>query len=401
MTSDDYMTARTGKMWKSDGTRFNETDFLSRVYQGMTSFNELGVSQNNSLINMQSVYPISKQRDIVEGLNGGNVTQSKGEFIVSTTSDPDSEILLRSIERGRYVAGYDSIAGIGIRLPERPTGNQIIEWGYTDFENGISIGEDADGIFLAIYNDGVQEVKKYLNFDIVKTDLNIFRIGLRWYGRGPASVDLAVEIDGVPQTKTVFDSSILKGKVFTKDPNQPISVRIKNNGTASALNAMVGGRQYHIRGIYNPLFRISSQTREEQSFNTTDFVPAVSIRQKSGDYKTISTKLAGLATLTSDDVLFQVRIFNDLTGAVWEDPTFSDSGNESAMEFDTSATAISGGIKVYEGIISGGKGSAAAVGSVALPNLELPNDGNIISLCVKGIGASGTATSIVRIREEW
>ena len=48
---------------------------MSRMSDAMTSFDEMAVSVPKLQFDLKSVYPISQIRDLVSGINGGNVTK--------------------------------------------------------------------------------------------------------------------------------------------------------------------------------------------------------------------------------------------------------------------------------------------------------------------------------------
>lgn len=400
-----------GRSSLSDGSLFNSTDLMRRISDGMTSFNELAVSVPYSQIDLKSVYPISQYRDTITATSG-SVTQADGEFLVTTDADGTGDVLFRSVARGRYVAGLDAVAGIGIRFPQAPTGDQTIEWGYTDFQNGFVTGYDADGLYTAVYRGGIRgsihRREDWTNpmadgdFVLRPERLNVYRMSFRWYGRGPFALKIAGERDGIGQI-IAADTTLLDDASgpITNNPNQPMSVRVTNNGTASALPCYVAGRQFFVLGDYNPMKRITSNSRLDQSVGTT-FTPLVSFRQKTGIVSSINANLGGVSIIASgSNLLWQVRAFTSLTGASFTAPPNSNSGVETAMDFDVSATAMTGGITLYEGLVAGGRGNDSGKTAAELPGLELPRDGDIITLCARAESGTAAVTSVFRVIEEW
>lgn len=409
------LTPRTGRMILEDGTMFNEAEHLARADSAMTSFGEMSVAVPTLQLDIKSVYPLSSLRDKVVATEG-DVTQASGEFRVFTNSNGTGDVLFRSVARGRYVAGIDALAGLGVRLPQTPTGDQTIEWGYTDFQNGFVVGMDADGMYTAIYRAGVrgqvhrredwQDPLETGDFVLNPRQLNVYRLSFRWYGRGPMGLAIAGERLGVGKVYRA-DATVMETEdgPITNNPNQPLSVRIRNNGTASALECYVAGRQFAVLGDYDPLKRYSSHARFTQSVGTS-FVPLVSFRQKAGVLSRVSMKLGGVSMLASEaDILWQFRVFSSLTGASWVDPPFLSGGGDTAAEFDISATAISNGIKLYEGLApgNGGSGPPGPANSFAsdLPDLELPEDEQPVTLCARALSGTATVSSVFRVLEEW
>lgn len=404
---------RSGRVVAETGEIVNEASHLLRVDDAMTSFDELSVVQFESRIDLKSVYPLSALRDVVTVADGGAVSQGNGVFVVSTSSNADATATFQSVERGRYVAGMDALAGIGLSAPTRPTGNQEIEWGYTDFTNGFVVGEDSTGIYMAVYSGGTRGTKIYQSdwnintlltgdFVLDPEEFNIYRFAFRWYGRGPVTLELASEI-GTLATKTRANQiKATSGELITKDPNQPLSVRVKNNGTGTAMSVKVAGRNFGIRGLNRPELRENGATRTGVSVSSSAFVPLVSARHKTGSYLSISTVLAGISIMTTEDLIFQVIAKNTLTDATFANPGFSDSGVESAMEYDISATALADGVAITRPFLaSGAAGNRSTVATRDLPTAELPGNSQIVTLAAKAIGTTASVSAVLSVREEW
>lgn len=378
----------------------------ARSAVSMSSFNEMATYFPEMQVDLKSTYPISEQRDRIIASNGGDVSQTDAEFRVFTSADASSSVVFQSVERGRYVAGMDGIAGVAIRIPERPTGNQVVEWGYTDFTNGFVCGEDVDGVYFGIYRDGTLIQKVYREnwlYDVPGYDpanLTIYRWPFRFYGMGPIRLTIAGVSDG---RGTVFDAHYLTQTdelpVIT-NPEQPLAVRIQNNGTADNLEAFVAGRQFEVCGVYDPLFRVTSARRLSQSVGTT-FIPLVSYRQKTGAYESINTRFSGVSILADDDLIIQLRVLSTLTGASWQNPPNTNNGVETAMEYDASATAVSGGLQVYESLFAGGQGGQTSALSTEIPRLDLPGQNQVVGLVARSISGTATVSSVVRVREAW
>lgn len=406
----ESMSPSSGRQILEDGTAINAANLADRINQGMTAFNELTVVEPRNQINIESTHPVSKLKDIVEA-TAGTVTQLDGQFRVATDALGTGDVLFRTLDRGRYEAGLDAVTGIGLRIPTRPTGNQVIEWGPTDFQNGFVVGEDANGMFTGVYRGGVLESvsrRDAWNDPQLNTldpkKLNVYRISVRWYGRGPFKLSLATEsMEGEGRISRADTTNLLSDGPITYDPNQPISVRVRNNGTSAPLEVYVCGRQFSVYGQSSAVPRATSEYSLERSVPSTGFVPLISFRQKSTpDYATISTALDSVKTIASAaSIVWQVRAFNTLTGASWVSPRNTDSGSETALEVDTAATAMTGGIVLYEGLQASGQGNSPSGSPGDLPNHELPSDGTIITLCAMAVSGTATVSSVFTISERW
>lgn len=387
---------------------------VNRVANSMTSFDEVFTASSYTQFDLKSVYPLSVLRDIVSTAGGGMVTQGSGEYSVQTDTTGASEASLRSVERARYIAGHDGLAGIAVRVEGMPTGNQEIEWGNTDFVNGLAIGVDADGMFVRLYSGGevVEEQRRSAWINARTDTLNpekttIYRIQYRWYGAGPYRVAISgVEPSGrgvaLPVTTVLGNTS--DGPI-TLDPNQPVMVRARNLGTTgNPLDVRVMGRQYFVMGDYRPDRRVIGDFRLAQSVGTT-FVPLVSFRPRLGVYRSISRKLSGVSiTSAGADIIWQVHVFGSLSGGSWASPRNTDSGAESALEVNTTATSITGGIQIFGGdFVISGQGNASSASSIDLPSLGMPSEetSDIVTLAARSTSGTATVNSVFRLAEEW
>lgn len=402
----DYLAKggyRSGRTIKEDGELFNIADFFGRLDKSMTSFDELVVGIPHTQIELKSVYPISALRDITTATNG-TVTQSNGAFLCELTADADAVLTFRSAERGRYVAGYDGLAGMGVELPTRPTGNQTIEFGYTDFTNGYVVGEDALGMYTAVYRDGIKtNVRRRADWDNPSLDhldpeqLQIYRMAFRWYGKGPMRLSIANNSGLIQLDK----SSQIDNGPITLDPNQPLSIKIANNGTAATLNAKLYGRQFYIIGDYRPDKRFTSSVRTAQSVSTTP-LPLIVYREKEGAYNTISCKMQDVQLLSSGaDLIWEVLFNPTVTGGAWVEIDNKDGGVESAIQTNITATAVSGGISVYKGLAAAGVANRSSAQDKQLPSLELPGSPRVYALVARSVAGTATVTSVFNIAEEW
>jgi len=397
-------------------TTTTSKEVMARIGDAMTSFDELSVAVPSLQFDLKSVYPISRLRDktITEG--GGAIVKGAGEFQITTDSAADSSARLQSVERGRYVAGFDSTPGIGLAVPTRPVGDQYIEWGYTDFENGFVVGEDAGGMYTGIYRDGVL-VKQTRREDwdhpltgyseqkqLDPSHLTVYRMPFRWYGTGPFELKVSADIGlGGQEILAHTEFNPEPEDAITLDPNQPISVRVVNNGTTgNPLTAQVAGRQFYTHGDYNPNRRVTCACRENQTVGTDEFVPLIAFRQKINGYTTISTKLQGATVLTDEDLAWNIRVYAEVTDGVFEAPPFSDGGQETALDFNTTATTLAvDGVNVYGDIAPGGTANRSLADQSDLPDLDLPAQGDVVVLCAKSLGGTATVSSVFRAREEW
>ena len=389
-----------------------------------SQFSELRVSQRTPLIELTSVYGLSDLRDIVTVTGTGSVGSNNSEFQLTTIASGTDSAILQSSERGRYEPGFSAEAGIGIRLPVAPTGNQVVRWGVFDEQNGMLFGQDVtNGIFVAIRRAGVDTVipQSLWNVDPLNgtgpsgetlnlAKGNIFQVVYTWYGYGviefrvvlPNPTTLAQEVITVHRYSPT-------GQTNLADPNLPLRAEIFNNGTAAALNLFVGGRQFSILGAYNPVYRVTSDRRTVLALEQ-DLIPIVSFQRKavfpagSARSNSVSIKLKGVDLVHSADICYQVILGGTMDGEFVNFPTDNTSIplSETALTVNNTLTTISGGQVLFQGLVAGTtSGSARISTSDFLPDFQLP-DTETITLAVYNLfPAVNDVHGIFSLTEEW
>lgn len=388
-----------------------------------TQFAEVRTAEKTQLYELKSSYGFTVLRDRKTETGSATVTNDvgDGEYTLQVT-DTSSTALLESAERGRYVPGMDAEVGIGFRLGSEPTGDQVAEWGYFDSNNGFIFGHDSAGVYVKVLRDGVVKEKTYQNeWNVDRLDGteksttnpsgitldtlrgNIYQVVFAWYGYGTANFQiLAPDPETKEQVVVTVHRYTPDGETSVKEPNLPITATVQNGaGDSGTFTGYVGGRQYSVVGTYNPSFRITSETIDGATVDVGVegvYDPIITFRRKAA-YDSVSVKLSEVEALTNNNIELVVILDGTLTGASFGslnniDPT------ETAVEVDTSATAITGGTKIWSGLVRGGGGVNTNVGSRALPTLDIPNTDEV-TLAGRAITTQATVTANLKVREQW
>ena len=220
-----------------------------------SQFNELRVARKFPIVELTSVYGVSVLRDVVTTTGSGTVTNTSTEYSVSTTASVADSAILESAMRGRYEAGFAGEAGIGVRIPSLPIGDQIARFGLFDSQNGAFFGVTSANTFVAVRRGGVDTVINQSAWNVDKLDGtgpsgatltlskgNIFQIVFTWYGYGviefrvviPDPTTLAQEVITVNRFSPTGQTSFV-------DPNQPLRAQVNNNTTAAFSIYLLGG----------------------------------------------------------------------------------------------------------------------------------------------------------------
>jgi hypothetical protein len=375
------------------------------------------VSERQNIIELKSnKNVVSALRDFTTIVGSATVTAANSEYALTTTAAASDSAILDSAEKGRYQAGYAAEVGIGIRYAGTPTGDMQVKWGYFDGTNGFYFGKDATGVFIATLRGGV-EAKVYQNTGVSQwnadkldgtgasgltldlADGNIYQIRYSWYGYGTIEFTVILPDANNIQRSIVVHRFSAIAQTSIIDPNQPIRAKIENGATATAHTLYVGGRQYSILGSYNPNVRNTGQYRLNQgSITSAAFVPLITFRRKAA-YDTTSVKVRHLTLITNQDVIWQVRLNGVLTGESYITPS-DYTAQETAVESDISATAITGGEVIDDDIIEGGVGNKTNARTYGTVGFDFINQ-QPVTLCAKAVGADATITSHFSVIEEW
>ncbi|WP_082232857.1 hypothetical protein [Halobacillus massiliensis] len=396
---------------------------ISNVGPNVSSqFNELRNSEKTPIIELTSVYGLSDLRDIVETIGTGSVSNDATEYLVSTAAGSTDAAILESALRGRYEPGYAGEAGIGARLPDAPTGDQVVRWGMYDSENGAFFGTTSTDIFVAVRRDGTDDIINQGSWNVdnldgtgpsgVTLDLsegNIYQVLFTWYGYGviefrvvlPNPVTLAQEVITVHRYTPIGETSFV-------DPNLPLRAEVDNNGTGSPLTLYIGGRAYGIIGRYDPVFRVTSERRQLTGVTST-LTPVISFIRKtefpagSGRANSIEVNLEEINLISSLDIAYQVILGGTVNGTYNNYPTATTNipNDETGLLVNNNATTITGGEVVFQGITSGGGGADRVTAKALLLDFNLPTD-LPITLAVSNLeGGTATVRAVFRVTESW
>jgi hypothetical protein len=399
---------------------------ISNIGPAVSSqFNELRVAKKFPIVELTSVYGLSDIRDVVTTTVGGTVTNDATEYSVSTAAIGTASAILESALRGRYEPGFAGEAGIGVRIPISPVGNQIASWGMFDSQNGAFFGSTSTNIFVAIRRSGVDTVINQASWNVDPLDGtgpsgitlslskgNIYQVVFTWYGYGVIEfrVVLPNQTTGAQEVITVHRYSPTD-ETSIADPNQPLRAEINNNGTETAFDLFIGGRQYSIVGKYNPTFRVTSERRRITNLTTT-LTPIISFTRKaifpsgSGRDNSVEINLEEINIITSEDLAYQVLLGGTINGSFLNYPTATTiiPTAETALLVNGTCTTITGGEVVFQGVVSGGLGlsSTRVLASSLLLDFNLPIN-QFVTLAVIRLAGSPTNTvsSTFSVTESW
>lgn len=380
----------------------------------LTAFNERKIAEKTQQFILNANIPLSDQRDNITTANNASVTKVGSEYRLRATTDANSKAILESRTRGNYISGNEAEVGLGIRVPEQPTGDAVIKWGYFDDVSGsitgVYVRYDVNGLAFVVENEGTilyesfqKEWNTYNFYDASDGNLLdpseglVYQIRFVYYGYGAITLEIGDRKTNDRYNVIPVDLTKISGQTSISEPNLPLTVLIDSGTTGVQLDAFVGGRQFSTFGKEKPLSRFVGDYRLELANVNTTFLPLVSFRERSG-YENILVQLNRLTIFSSADLIYQIRVNGTLTGASFGNPD-NFGTNEVATEWDTSATAITGGVTVKAGLIDGSNQST--VDRDNLPKRTI-FEGDTYTLCVRRVsGTNATVTAFFEVEEFW
>lgn len=380
-----------------------------------TAFDELRVAERSLVIELKSIYGKSTLRDNYIEIGGGTIVNNIGdsEYTLNVTGNSDVA-WLQSAERGRYVAGLQGEVGIAARLTNPLIGNQTFCIGLFDNSNGFYYKYTSNALYACILRDGTEisaVPQSEWNIDsfngtgpsgvtLNPYDGNIYNVRFTWYGYGDIEFRVNTANADLIQSSWLGHVYNPLSQTSVKNPNLPLSVKLESNGTTGTQSAKVAGRQYSLLGKYNPIYRLNSSYRVGVNVSsTTTFIPIMSIRRKQG-YLGNSIKAFECDMTSGAEMIIQFRTSATLTGDSYTTPNDTNA-NDTAVEYDASATAVTGGVPIWTGLISGE--TRASNKTSLLISYDLTNF-NPMTICAKLVTATpggAILNTVLRWTEEW
>lgn len=363
-------------------------------------FGQIYMAEYTPLIERKPLPNVSLIRDRVDPVSG-NVTTSNGQTVIDGTAEKTT---LYTREFGRYIPGLFGLLGVGYEMPT--PGSGTYEFGYGD-DSGNRIGLNCtDGVYSTFVESGTDRYYSKprsqwldpldgtgpsgITADISRAT---FRAVIGWYGTIPSDFFLVVSSRTGGTRKILIDRAEAPSSGFVlEQPDLPVFCE----ATGGVLN--IGGRQFGVLGRYRPNFRVTGGIGAKSSIGTT-FVPIASFKVKAGSqYQGVPIKISGADLLTLNDADLAIVIGGTLTGADWVDVPGVDA-SETALEFDNTATAISGGYRTSPVVVAGGQGASLASGSPDIPDIQIPQD-QVVSLVAAAASGTTDVRGALRLLEE-
>lgn len=356
-------------------------------------------------------------RDKLITSGSGAITFVSGsEFKLATGGDASSRALMETRRRGRYIAAFEYEMNTALRIPTAPSGTQYAQWGYFDANNGFGYGEDINGKYVFVRKEAVDEKIYQTKWNIDKLDGSgvsgitidysqgiVYEANFLWFGYGTIEFNFFA-----------LDTNDKKNKLFTGHrytqtgsvsffvSDQPISVETNNGADGGNFKIFLTCRELATIGGELSNFREPVADITGSSVDTSGFIPLISVRKKNkinGLDNTTLVRPSEIEILSNKSLHYQVIYSGTLTNDSFVKPPNWGDG-ESLAQIDTSATALSGGIKIASGFIAGDNSTKTSIAESTA--LQTVLDGNIpITLTAKSLSGVADVQAAIKWIEEW
>ena len=265
-----------------------------------------------------------------------------------------------------------------------PKANLVQRLGYFGTENGIYFENDGTSNYFVLRSNSTGTITEtkvaQSNWNIDKFDgtgyssqngsehssglnvskTNIFWIDVEWLGVG--DVRCGFVVDGRLVPAHIFHNDNVQTEPYMTTACLPIRYEIKNVGVTTSnsrlkqiCSTVISEGGYALAGKQRSVSGLVQSPKDLGTAGT--FVPLMSIRLKSDRLDAIVIPNAAEILGVTNNALYRYKIVvgGTLTGASWNSASTS-----SAVEWDTAATAISGGDDAIIGFLNVGAGSGAS-----------------------------------------
>lgn len=401
----------------------NTTTFREFKYsdsENLDSFGRLRVSNPHNTFELQFTYDLQPLFFEESNTNGDttHVPNSSAARLSTGGTDSGNKAIFQSRQYFRYQPGKSQFIVWTCILGSK-TADVRKRIGLFDEENGFFFEQDGSNLKIvrrtktsgSVVDNAVNQSS--WNLDVLdgtgasgktldESKDNLYIIDFQWLGAGRIryGLDFGGQITYVHQIKFANTEDV----PFTVTGDLPFRAVIENTGVASGTTTFdFTCLAVASEGGFNPT-GIPGSVQNVVLINVTtanDPLPILSIRNKA-TFNSITNR--GLVIpksfqIVSEDsiISYQVILNGSLTGASYNDV----DATNSMVEFDIAATAISGGLVIDSGFLSGGKDKdeSGHVGEELMNKLLLANNiagdtGDILSIVISIVNSAGSASDV-------
>ncbi len=407
-----------------------DNPFLSGFGDGvwLDAFGRLRTSSPTTLFSSTQRYDSDPLR--VENYTVGTATatynQAASSTLLSTAAATAGNRALRQTKTyWIYQPGKSQTVFITgtLRKGAAPTGGSFAGIGYYDDDNGVYFRDDANGLSVvrrsSVSGSVVETIIPQAQWDdpmdgtglsgliLDPTKEQIFAIDLQWLGVG--RVRFGLDIDGVLVDIHSLMHANMTTSVYMQTATLPVRYEVNNvtTGSTTQVEALCLVVQSEGGTINSPglSFECDDSGTPKTAANSAALTPIISIRCQDtwnglkfrGHITRFTLNLLALL----NPVYWEWTWNATLTGA-----SFSPVNTSSGAEFDTSATAYTGGIPITSGYTaSSGQGSnvlgmtATGAPESLILSRTYANTRDVLTLAARGLGGAATVYCALNYEE--
>lgn len=338
-------------------------DFL-RNNIASTSFDDLHVANRRVKLEMKFYYDVEIDAYVIDEQNGGSVSRNNLIAELSTGTSSNGSCYVETRESTDYRVSQDFVVSGSARFDV--SGDQGSQSGYAGSEqyfglfngsNGFYIGYNGDsklGVFRkrqgvveeSIYQDDFDDPLDGTgcnNFSLDASKFNIFRFEFSWHGVGYLKCYILGEDCEWLNFLTVNYVNRLEESSIGI-PHLPLKASVSKDSGSRDVKMYLQAASVSVVGEESSAGTRSFSVDAEGETSSGTLVPLLSIRNKT-TYQSVANKIKfSLSYISvSADGNRTVR-FRIIRNGTLTDESYSDiDADNSIVEYDTSASAISGG----------------------------------------------------------
>lgn len=343
---------------------------------------------------------------------GASVSETGGEFILSSGTATSNIAQIETVERGQYQAGSEARFGIGVRVPTAPASTADMKWGYFDDNNGFYVGYDATGVYVARRSGG-SDSKVYQsswNVDVLDgtgssgltlslSDGVISQVEFTWYGYGVIEYSFVLYNATTQRFKKIIaHKTKVSSSASIIDPNQPLRFSVEN-GASNTTNydLYIGGHQFeYFNGEQRPqLRRVSELLTDYTTATNTNWQPLLAVRPKathgtSGRDNSVVIRVVDFHVSADNEMEVRLTYAGTTSNLSWAAPTgwtAAESAAETKVTGGTALTTSADGYPIDYDFVSGSRTASDSIDNTR-QQLSLGQDREAI-LWVRRLSGSG------------
>lgn len=331
-----------------------------------TAFGELRVAQPRTQAGWNFAYNVNS--DMVNSSFSGSasIAQSGGMAVLKTGATGGSWAYIQTVDVLRYIIGVGGMLRISALFTTGVAGSkQVI--GYGDETDGYFFGYNGTSFGILRRQNGSENWVAQSSWNVDKMDGsgtsgvtldpskgNVFEIRFQWLGYG--AIDFGIENPSTGELILVHRIQYANANTLPSifNPSLPLSARINNSGTATAITLQTGGAMGFQEGLTTHALEIINSYSNTKSIsanveNAVFSIKDVTSFQSKSNRAPVKLAFVSYSADGTKDVALRVIQNTTLGGS----PSWNNiNASTSVVQYDTSGTSVTGGKTLLRWVVS-------------------------------------------------